>query len=89
MPELFDTKEIISLRSSIESDRRVVRRALTDMQAAASKAQDNLNRKNVIAVQADMAAVVDLSQLLAQAVQDILSALDELEELYSLQMKRT
>lgn len=88
MPELFDTKEVISLRSSIESDRRVVRRALTDMQAAASKAQDNLNRKNLLAVQADMAAVVDLSHLLAQALQDILSALDQLEELYSLQMKR-
>lgn len=76
------------MRSSIESDRRVIRRALMDLQASVSKAQDNLNRNNLSGARAEMVAVIDLSQLLAQAVQDILSGLDQLEELYSLQMKR-
>lgn len=58
------------------------------MQASMSETRDNLNRNNLFGAKDELEAVIDLSQLLAQAVQEILSAMDQLEELYSMQVKR-
>lgn len=87
MFRLFENEEVIVLRSSIESHRRLIKRALTDMKAAMSKTHDNLKSNNAFAAKNEMEAVIDLSKLLAQAVQEILATVDQLEELYDLQMK--